>query len=59
MDTLTNIDCPQNSPFLAYHEKGQMLAVAHGSKIILISTKNIPLYSGGAHISPITTGLYD
>ena len=58
-NTLTNIDCPSESPFLAFHEKGQILVLAHRKQIVLISAKNIALFCGGNHRSKITAGIYD
>lgn len=59
MSTLTNIECPSKSAFLAYDEKDQMLILSHGKNINLINTKNSPFYAGGNHKSAITAGIYD
>lgn len=42
-----------------FHEKGQLIITSKGQYIVLISTKNVPLFAGGGHKYPITTGLLD
>ena len=58
-NTLTNIECPSESPFLAFNEKGQVVVVAHRNQIVLISAKNVALFCGGNHRCKITAGIYD
>ena len=45
--------------FFAFHEKGQMIITSNGQYVVLISTKNVPLFAGGSHKQPITAGLFD
>jgi len=36
-----------------------MIITSNGQYIVLISTKNVPLFAGGAHKQPITAGIFD
>jgi hypothetical protein len=36
-----------------------MIITSNNQYIVLISTKNVPLFAGGSHKAPITAGLYD
>lgn len=36
-----------------------MMITSNGRYIVLISTKNVPLFAGGTHKQPITAGVYD
>lgn len=35
-----------------------MIVGSNGQYIVLISTKNVPLFAGGTHKHPITAGIY-
>lgn len=43
----------------AFNEHNQMIITSNGQYIVIVSTKNIPLFAGGAHKQPITAGLFD
>jgi hypothetical protein len=58
-NVLTNIDCPGDLALFAFHEKGHMIITSKGQYVVLISTKNVPLFAGGSHKQPITTGVFD
>ena len=36
-----------------------MFVTSYGKSIVLISTKNVPLFAGGAQKCPITAGIYE
>ncbi len=36
-----------------------MIITSNSQYIVLISTKNVPLFAGGSHKTPITAGLYN
>lgn len=59
MSVLTSIDCPADVVVFGFHEKGQMIITSKGQYVVLISTKNVPLFAGGNHKQPITAGLFD
>lgn len=58
MNTLTSIDCPANTKIFAYNEHGQMIITSNTQYIVLISTKNVPLFAGGNHQDKVTAGIY-
>lgn len=49
MSALTNIDSPSGNSLFAFSEKNQMIITSNGRYIVLISTKNVPLFAGGTH----------
>lgn len=58
MSALTNIDSPSGNSLFAFSEKNQMIITSNGRYIVLISTKNVPLFAGGTHQENITTGIF-
>jgi hypothetical protein len=58
-NVLTSIDTPQNPSVLAFNERTQMLITSHRQYIVLVSSKNEPLFAGGAHSCAITAGRFD
>lgn len=59
MRILTNIDCPENTKIFAFNEKNEFIVLSFGRNIVLMSTRNNPLFSGRFGDGEIVGGIYD
>lgn len=59
MSNLTSIDIPANTKIFDYNEHAQMILTSNNQYIVLISSKNVPLFAGGNHKKSIVCGGFD